>query len=139
MDISKYKVIIEKAIEEFAVDFRDHALCYVYEADVQAFLYNEIREKLEEQDLFELVKEVPLYTFSDPPTTDSLIKGRTSLLHCQTAIPRREGGKKHFDIGVWDISELGKRINHTDKKVSIAIEIKYHWNTRIIKNEGEDS
>lgn len=137
MDIKVYKQIIDNAILEFSKYYSTHPFVYVYEADIQSCLYHRIRKKLEEKNMFESQKTVRLYSFSDPPNEDDLVKGKTSLLHCQTTVPVHDSNnrehREHYDIGIWKEEELDNTINYMDKAVSIAIEIKYHWESRIRK------
>jgi hypothetical protein len=124
----------------FAKEFKDKdAFVYVYEADIQAYLYYQIRTRLENMHLFKLKNEVRLYSFTEKIKEENLVKGISSLLHCQTAVVS-SGGKKrysrqHFDIGFWDEKYVNadKFTNHNEKPALMAIEIKYNWEPRLKK------
>lgn len=107
-----------KGVEEFLNSYKDKAIEYVYESELQASLYSEIKSCLENCK-WNCGKKEWVVFYKKRLKTDT-----PCLVHCEQGY-KNNGRNNRIDIAVWDPTEKNAEKTYSDKDLLLLVEIKY--------------
>jgi hypothetical protein len=124
MEKNTEKIIesVQNGINEFLRKWKPNHFYFIHEADIQAQLYYLIYSKLEGNDVLKL-EDCFLYPESKRKN-DTRKDNKpviTSILHSEQYI----GKRMHVDLAIWDPDNDNKKHKYSQKKLLLAIEIKF--------------
>lgn len=116
--------IVQSAIKKLIIEFQSHPFAFVYEADIQSYLWAYINQNIPESEKFK--DGFRDYAYHPDSEMTTAMHSLMSLTNPDLNIEgRRFYGRGHLDIGIWDIDHRNfSDGDYRDKPLRLGVEFK---------------